>query len=95
MVEGHFALRLWPYTLAAVAGGALALLGLAWFLYRRRKSEGAGDFVAARWLRPVIRYGLTFLGGLGLGELLSLLLGGEWKGELGATMVFLSDGRPW
>ncbi len=71
VVEGHFALRLWPY-LAAVAGGALALLGLAWFLYRRRKSEGAGDFVAARWLRPVvILYGLTFLGGLGLGELLS------------------------
>ncbi len=91
VVEGHFALRLWPY-LAAVAGGALALLGLAWFLYRRRKSEGAGDFVAARWLRPVIRYGLTFLGGLGLGELLSLLLGGEWKGELGATMVFLLTG---
>ena len=41
VVEGHFALRLWPY-LAAVAGGALALLGLAWFCTAAGKVKEPG-----------------------------------------------------
>lgn len=54
--------------LYALAG--LALLALAWYLYRRRHSESAGDVVAFRWLRPVFRYGLALLSGLTAGRLL-------------------------
>jgi len=52
----------------------VALLALAWFLYRRRQSESAGDVVAFRWLRPVFRYGVALLSGLTLGRLLYELL---------------------
>ena len=52
----------------------VVLLVLAWMLYRRRHSETAGDVVAAGWLRPVFRYGVTalaaLLGGMALYELL-------------------------
>ena len=59
---------LWVLGLYALAG--LALLALAWYLYRRRHSESAGDVVAFRWLRPVFRYGLALLSGLTAGRLL-------------------------
>ena len=63
---------LWVLGLYALAG--LALLALAWYLYRRRHSESAGDVVAFRWLRPVFRYGTALLSGLTLGRLLYELL---------------------
>ncbi len=51
---------------------ALVLLGLAMLLYRKRKLECAGDFLAVRWLKPVFHliYTLT-LGTVsyGFGEL--------------------------
>ncbi len=59
---------LWVLALYALAG--LAMLALAWFLYRKRHSESAGDVVAFRWLRPVFRYGVALLGGLTIGRLL-------------------------
>ena len=46
---------------AYVLAGA-ALLVLAWLLYRRRRSESAGDVVAVNCLKPVFRYGITALG---------------------------------
>lgn len=63
---------LWVVALYALAG--LALLVLAWLLYRRRHSERAGDVVAFRWLRPVFRYGVALLSGLTIGRLLYELL---------------------
>ena len=46
---------------------------IAWLLYRRRRSESAGDVVAVGWMKPVFRYGVTglaaLLGGLLLYEL--------------------------
>jgi len=61
--------------LYALAG--LVMLALAWFLYKKRHSECAGDVVAFRWMRPVFRYGLAMLSGLTLGRLLYELLWGE------------------
>ena len=42
----------------------VALLGLTYLLYRRRRSESAGDVVAAPWLRPVFRVVVTLLAAL-------------------------------
>lgn len=58
---------LWIMALYALAG--LAMLALAWLLYRKRHSESAGDVVAFRWLRPVFRYGVALLGALTIGRL--------------------------
>lgn len=58
--------------------GAYALVGLvllvcAWLLYRRRASECAGDVVAVGWMKPVFRYGVTFLAALAGGQALYAL----------------------
>ena len=63
---------LWVVALYALAG--LALLALAWFLYKKRHSESAGDVVAFRWMQPIFRYGIALLSALTLGRLLYELL---------------------
>lgn len=63
---------LWIVALYALAG--LVLLALAWFLYKKRHVECAGDVVAFRWMRPIFRYGVALLSGLTLGRLLYELL---------------------
>ena len=76
------------------AAGA-ALLALTYLLYRRRKSESAGDPAAFPWMRPVFRYGTGLLGGLALGlGLYQLVLGwrmesetGRWVGLLVSTVL--------
>ena len=60
----------WLIGVYALVG--LALAALALILYRRRRSETAGDVVAVGWLRPVFRYGVA-----GLCALLGGLLGGD------------------
>lgn len=63
--------NLWLVGVYALAGAAL--LAVAWLLYRRRRSESAGDVVAVGWMKPVFRCGVTglaaLLGGLLLYEL--------------------------
>ena len=63
--------NLWLVGVYALAGAAL--LAIAWLLYRRRRSESAGDVVAVGWMKPVFRCGVTglaaLLGGLLLYEL--------------------------
>ena len=58
----------WVIAVYALAGAAL--LACAWLLYRRRRSECAGDVVAVEWMKPVFRYGCALCaamaGGLGL-----------------------------
>lgn len=67
--------------LAVYTAAALALLALGWLLYRRRPSEAAGDAIAFRWLRPVVRWSVGLCGGLGLGLFLStVVLGGFGSG---------------
>ena len=58
------------YLIAVYALVGVALLAFAWGLYRRRRSESAGDVVAVGWMKPVFRYGVAlcaaFAGGMAL-----------------------------
>lgn len=54
---------------------AVVLLIASALLYRIRRSEASGDTLAFRPLRPVVRWAVGLLGGLGLGIVLSLILG--------------------
>lgn len=51
-----------------------ALLALAWALYRRRRSECAGDVVAVGWMKPIFRYGVALIAAAAGGDLLYNLL---------------------
>ena len=57
---------------------ALVLAVCAFFLYRARHLESAGDVVAVKWMRPVFKYGVALCVGLafGLGTMV-ILYGGE------------------
>ena len=52
----------WLIAVYALAGAAL--LALAFALYRRRRSERAGEVVAVGWMRPFFRYGVAGLAAL-------------------------------
>lgn len=59
--------------------GVYALVGIvflacAWMLYKRRRSESAGDVVAVGWMKPVFRYGVALCCGLAGGEVLYQIL---------------------
>ena len=54
--------------------GALVLLVAGALLYRIRRSEASGDTLAFRPLRPVVRWAVGLLGGLGLGLVLAEIL---------------------
>ena len=64
--------RFW--LIAVYAGAGVVLLALAWLLYRKRNSEGAGDVAAVGWMRPVYRYGGALLAGVAGGMLLYALV---------------------
>jgi ABC-2 type transport system permease protein len=73
----------WVYLAVAAAIG-LALLGLGLLLYRRRKMESAGNFVAFSWLKPVFSVVFT----LSVGALLEII----GQSFMGAEYVFLAIG---
>lgn len=54
--------------------GALVLLVAGALLYRIRRSEASGDTLSFRPLRPVVRWAVGLLGGLGLGLVLTRML---------------------
>ena len=58
----------WLIAVYALAGAAL--LALAFALYRRRRSERAGEVVAVGWMRPFFRYGVAGLAALLGGQLI-------------------------
>ena len=58
----------WVVGIYALVG--LALLAAGYVMYRRRKSECAGDVIAQGWLKPIFQYGLALCTGLTLGQLL-------------------------
>ena len=62
----------WLIAVYALVG--LALLGVAYMLYRYRKSECAGEVIAMGWGRPVFRYGIAALLALGGGQLLYIII---------------------
>ncbi len=63
------------FTLAVYAGVAAVLTVLAFFLYRRRRLESAGDVVAVRSMRPVFKYVGALCAGLALGTVTSSIVG--------------------
>ena len=67
------------FVLYALAGIALAVLGL--LLYRRRASEETGTTVAIPWARPIFKYGVAFCAAFSLGQLLYYLLFGNYVGS--------------
>lgn len=58
----------WVIAVYALVG--VVLLGCAWLLYRRRRSECAGDVVAVGWMKPVFRYGVALCAAVTGGTLL-------------------------
>ena len=58
----------WLIAVYALVG--VVLLAGAWALYRRRRSESAGDVVAVGWMKPVFRYGVALCAALTGGTLL-------------------------
>ncbi len=73
---------------AIYAGVAIVLLLLAYFLYRKRPSESAGDVVAFRWAQPIVLYAISLLGGFGLGFALYALV--NINGEKTSIVLLLS-----
>ncbi len=63
-------------TLLVYTAVAAALIAAAYFFYRARHSETAGDAVVFRWLRPVVLYVISLVGGMGLGILLWYMVSG-------------------
>lgn len=67
----------WLIGVYALAGAVL--LALAYALYRRRRSEGAGDVVVVGWMKPVFRFGLAALAALLGGRLLYTLFWDQFQ----------------
>ena len=61
------------WLIAVYAAAGVVLLALAWLLYRRRRSESAGDVVAVNWMKPVFRYGWAAFSAILGGRLLYAL----------------------
>lgn len=61
----------WVIAVYALVGAAL--LACAWLLYRRRRSESAGDVVAVGWMKPIFRYGVALCAALSGGVVLYLI----------------------
>lgn len=73
--DGTFALPASAWKSLLVYGiAALVLLVAGALLYRIRRSEASGDTLAFRPLRPVVRWAVGLLGGLGLGLVLAEIL---------------------
>ncbi|WP_295765332.1 hypothetical protein [uncultured Oscillibacter sp.] len=62
----------WLIAVYALVG--VVLLGCAWALYRRRRSECAGDVVAVGWMKPIFRYGVALCAAVSGGALLYALI---------------------
>ena len=63
-------------TVGVYAIAALALTVGAFFLYRARRLESAGDVVSVKAMRPVFQYGVAFCAGLALGMVTTMFTGG-------------------
>ena len=86
---------LWVVGVYALAG--LVMLALAWLLYRRRRSESAGDVVAVGPVKPLFRFGLAalaaLLGGIALYELFwQNLAGGRYFEALPMAVCMAAAG---
>lgn len=74
-------------TVGIYAAAALALTAGAFFLYRARNLESAGDVVSVKVMRPVFKYGVAFCVGLALGMGTAFAVGGLEEFGLAAAIV--------
>jgi len=79
----------WLIGVYALVG--LALLGIAFALYRKRRSESAGDVVAVGWMKPVFRCGVTVCGAMAGGLALYAIFWGSFQnGDLYDVLPLLA-----
>ena len=71
----------WIYAAAGVA-----LLALAWLLYRLRHSETAGSAIVFPWLRPIVCYVISVAGGLAIGMLVFTLISRDGTDRIGLVL---------
>ena len=67
----------WVVAVYALVG--LVLLAAAYALYRRRRSECAGDVVAVGWMKPVFRYGVALCAAMAGGLALYAVFWGQFQ----------------
>ena len=67
----------WIVAVYALAG--VVLLGIAYALYRHRRSESAGDVVAVGWMKPVFRYGVALCSAMAGGLALYAIFWGSFQ----------------
>ena len=75
------------WLIAVYAAVGVVLLVLAWLLYRKRRSESAGDVVAVGWMKPVFRYGLAVFSAILGGRLLYALFWESFQNGLYFTVL--------
>ncbi len=76
-------------TVGIYALAAAALTAAAFFLYRVRRLESAGDVVAVNPMKPVFKYGVAFCAGLALGVGTTAVTGG---GEITLIIAIVAWG---
>ena len=67
----------WVVAVYALVG--IVLLAVAYALYRRRRSECAGDVVAVGWMKPVFRYGVSVCTAMAGGFALYMVFWGQFQ----------------
>ena len=75
------------WLIAVYAAVGVVLLVLAWLMYRRRRSESAGDVVAVNWMKPVFRYGWAAFSAILGGRLLYALFWESFQNGLYFTVL--------
>lgn len=53
---------------------AVVFIVVGWLFYKARRSESAGDAIVFDWLRPIVLYVISVVGGMGFGFLLYYLV---------------------
>ena len=75
------------WLIAVYAAVGVVLMALAWLMYRRRRSESAGDVVAVGWMKPVFRYGCAAFSAILGGRLLYALFWESFQNGLYFTLL--------
>ncbi len=89
--------------LLAYVAVAVVMIGISWFVYRRRHLETAGEAVAVPAMKPVFRMCITVVGGISMGIVTLFLITESWESHLanlvlplyslvwGVVFAFVSD----
>lgn len=78
--------------LAAYMAVGVVLTVLAWWIYRHRRVECAGDFLSMKWTAPVFRWGVVLVGGIGCALFVTYLVNdgyGSWNARIARFVISL------